>query len=352
MNEGIEGRELVEIKEIDASEGGQTLRTSISLSALKKEAIKVINIRKNRPKPGLQRQHLTGIRTLSRLCNAVLEFDEMESQELEFNPDSFIGGNFAVNVGSAGAVSLVLQSILLPSLIKETKLSVVGGTDVPFAPPFSFLSEVLFPVLRKMGAKFNAKLFRRGYYPKGNGKISFESKKARLPLKAINLEERGSLNFFKIYSHSMNLPKEVVENQFIRAKQLLESKEKDIEKFLDSSEGPSIGSGIECYAFYDNAVLSGTNLGKKGVNALKVGELSAKNLYSEMNSDGIDSHLADQLIPFMAIAKGTSTISVSKITEHLLTNIKVTEKMLGVKFEVAGELGGQGKISVQGISFK
>ena len=38
--------------------GGQILRTSIALSAILGEPIKITNIRAKRPQPGLKRQHI------------------------------------------------------------------------------------------------------------------------------------------------------------------------------------------------------------------------------------------------------------------------------------------------------
>ena len=69
------------------------------------------------------------------------------------------------------------------------------------------------------------------------------------------------------------------------------------------------------------------------------------------NGNPCDYHLADQLIPFMALADGTSTIKITKLTKHVLTNIEITEKLLGVKFEVKGRLSEPAEITVKGMGF-
>jgi len=52
----------------------------------------------------------------------------------------------------------------------------------------------------------------------------------------------------------------------------------------------------------------------------------------------------------MAVADGRSEISVSQITMHTLTNIHVAEKILKVKFQVNGNVGLAGSISVNGLN--
>ena len=46
-----------------------------------------------------------------------------------------------------------------------------------------------------------------------------------------------------------------------------------------------------------------------------------------------DEHLADQLIPFMALLP-TSTITTTKVTNHTTTNIWVCEKFLPTTFVI------------------
>lgn len=61
----------------------------------------------------------------------------------------------------------------------------------------------------------------------------------------------------------------------------------------------------------------------------------------------IDPHLADQLIPYLALAEGQSTLTVSKITNHLLTNIWVVKQFLPIEISVEGEEGEEGKVVIR-----
>jgi len=53
----------------------------------------------------------------------------------------------------------------------------------------------------------------------------------------------------------------------------------------------------------------------------------------------------------MALAKGKSFIR-AKITEHLLSNVRVCEQFLPVKFSIERKRGELGKIEVVGAGFE
>ncbi|HHJ00744.1 MAG TPA: RNA 3'-phosphate cyclase, partial [Candidatus Aerophobetes bacterium] len=56
--------------------------------------------------------------------------------------------------------------------------------------------------------------------------------------------------------------------------------------------------------------------------------------------------LADQLIPFCALAEGLSQYLIPRMTEHVETRLWLVEKMLGARTEVKGNL-----IRIKGIGF-
>jgi RNA 3'-terminal phosphate cyclase (ATP) len=344
--------------EIDGSAGGQILRTSLALSALTLEPVTVFNIRIKRPNPGLQAQHLSALNVVGKLCNAKIRGNKKGSKKIVFIPKKIRGGQFTANIGTAGSISLVLQTIMLPSIFSRESVSMrlIGGTDVKWAPPFDYLKHVLIPTLNKMGARFQLNLIRRGYFPEGNGLVLFKTLKQSLPLKPLKLITQGKLERIELFSHCRNLPREVALNQTISAKKVL-SKQLDIEilEKIQVQEGSyGSGSGITIVGlFSNNAVMGASFIGEKNSPAVKVGEEAAKNFLKEFSTGKpVDSFLADQLIPFLAIANGTSKISVSLITEHTLNNIKVVESFLKTKIIVSKEENNSGQIIVKGIALK
>lgn len=335
--------------------GGQSLRTSLALSAITGKPVTIKNIRAFRPRPGLRPQHLASVKAIASICSAAVKGAEISSSTLSFYPKKVSPANLNINIGTAGSVSLLLSQILPVSLLGKVKLHVSGGTNVSFSPPMEFLKEVLFPQLRKMGARLEAKAGRLGYYPKGNGFVSFCSQKAGLPLKPVTLLDFGELEFVKVYSHCASLPKKVAEGQARAARHSLSPLNTEFDECIECREAHgSIGSGITLLACTTTGVvLSGSALGRKGVPASRIGQEAAQALLKQLNSKkACDFHLADQLAPFMALANGKSEIETGLFTKHCSTNISVVEKFLPVKFEVEGSEGKPALIKVNGVGFK
>jgi len=89
--------------EIDGSIGyGQVLRTAIALSCLTLKPIRIFNIRKGRPKPGLMAQHLMGVKIAGEFCNAEIKGLKLYSTEVEFSPKSFNVSDKKIDIGTAG----------------------------------------------------------------------------------------------------------------------------------------------------------------------------------------------------------------------------------------------------------
>jgi len=343
--------------EIDASHGGQIYRLSLGLSILLKEKVHIRSIRLDRPKPGLMAQHLTVLKTLSGMSNAITENSFLGSKEVFFEPKAFQPKKELIDIGTAGSITLLLQSLLLPSIFskQDISLKIKGGTNVSWSPPAEAFIEALFPLFKKMNAECSLEIIRRGYYPKGQGLIEFNSKPCN-GLKAVNLLEKGSLKKIKIYSNSASLPEHVALEQFNSAKNYLIEKgikEELIEKIIEQNANPlSIGSSISCFALHEHSVLEGNALGSRGKPAKKVGLEAGEKLWNEMQSDAaVDIHLTDQLLPFMALAEGSSSILCPGISSHAKTSIEVLEKFLPVKF-VIEEKKPNYLIKVNGIGFK
>jgi len=345
--------------EIDGRSGGQSLRTALALSVVLNKPTLVFNIRANRPKKGLAQQHLTALNTLAKISKAKVKGNFIESKRIVFFPKKINSGNYSVNIGTAGSITLLLQSITLPLIFSEEKTSfrIFGGTDVPFSPPFNYTNEVFLPFISSMGAKFSLKLKRRGYYPKGNGLILFTKISSKLPLTSFNKVKQNNLDYIKIIAHSTGYPKQAPENLLLTAKNALSEKLPNIhlEEIIEFNEAiEAKGAGITLIAvFKDKTRIGASALQEKNKPAAKTVLTAVNSLLTELNSNKpVDEHLSDQIIPFMALAKGHSTFETSLLSHHTLNNISVTEKFLDVKFEVKGKVNEPAEISVKGIGFK
>ena len=100
-------------------------------------------------------------------------------------------------------------------------------------------------------------------------------------------------------------------------------------------------------------IISGDALGTLGKPAEKVGEEATQALIEQLRTHApVDRHLGDQLVIWMALAKGTSVIRVSELTLHTMTCIKVVQNLVNAGFEVEGEAGKSATITCQGIGFQ
>ncbi|MBS3176870.1 RNA 3'-terminal phosphate cyclase, partial [Candidatus Woesearchaeota archaeon] len=170
---------MIEIDGSHGEAGGQIVRTALALSVLCGKAFRITNIRQGRPEPGLKAQHVQCIEALKKLCVCDVEGATLGSSTLTFTPGKFLPKNIEVNIGTAGSITLLLQSILLPCMFasKPITLKIMGGTDVKWAMPVDYFKEVLVPQLRRY-CDIDIKVIKRGYYPKGGGvvEISFRPK--------------------------------------------------------------------------------------------------------------------------------------------------------------------------------
>ncbi len=346
--------------EIDGSEGeggGQILRSSLTMSAILGKPILIKNIRAGRREPGLQAQHLTCVRAIAEITSAELDGDFLGSQELKFIPKELKPGRYFFDVAkvkpSAGSISLVFQTILLPlAFTKNVSLvTILGGTHVPLSPSVTYLQKVYLPIIARAGLIANIKLNKWGWYPKGNGEIVIEIHPANL--NGIDLLDRGNLKDVEVTSAVSNLPMNIAERQQSEALKILRAN--DIMASSKLINAPSIGQGTSVFILMDfeKSKAGFESLGSKGKRAEQVAKEACEKSIDFLRTDAcIDEHLADQLIPIIALSKGSSCFKTSRITRHLLTNISVAEKFLSIKFKISGIEGQQGEVYTDGCEFK
>ncbi|MCD6137461.1 MAG: RNA 3'-phosphate cyclase [Deltaproteobacteria bacterium] len=340
--------------EIDGSYGeggGQILRTSLALAAVLQQPVKIRNIRAGRKKPGLRPQHLAGVRAMESITSACTQGAELGSTQLYFEPRQIRYGKHTVNIGTAGSTGLVLQAMLPVLLLAggASQLTITGGTHVPWSPCFHYLNEVFVPALREMGCTVSLKIERWGWYPRGGGIIVATITPAA-GFSPVEWLQREKLKEIHLLSAISNLPVSIAERQRDQALKRLSGKGYSIAKAA-LVEAPSQGTGTLLFikARFENTVAGFASLGKKGKPAEKVADEASSDFLQFAASDAsVDNHLADQLVTYMALAKGRSSFIVERITKHLLTNIWVVEQFLPVRFEIDKA---RRKVSVEGTGF-
>jgi len=337
--------------EIDGSQGeggGQVLRTSLSLSLITGKPLHLFNIRSRRSKPGLQPQHLTAVRAAAAISGAEVTSASLGSQELTFLPHEIRPGSYRFDIGTAGATTLVLQTILIPlSLAKKAAtLTLTGGTHVPWSPNFHYLDLQWSPYLQEMGFNTRLILEKAGFYPQGGGSIQVILRPAR-SLQPLQLSERGALLRIQGLSAVANLDDEIALRQKHQALRRLEPLCRDTK--IKTLSLPSMGKGtfILLVAEFEQGSACYSALGEKGKPAEKVADEACDSLQFLLNRRaGIDEYLADQLLLPLVLAQGPSKFAAPRITGHLLTNAEVIRKFLPVEITIDGEPDQEGRISI------
>jgi len=310
--------------EIDGSKGeggGQIIRTSLTLSAITQKPVKIINIRKNRPNPGLAMQHLTAAKSVRSVCRGTLEEAEPGSTILIYTPGEIIGGKYDFNIGTAGSVTLVAQT-LIPILINAKKPSTIrikGGTHVFKSPGYDYFEKVFIPALNYLGIKISSRLISTGYYPKGGGEIELTIE----PSEIIPKDEWPKGEKIQGFIRLGSLPTHVG----IREKKIL--MENNIEGVpLIEEKTLSMGNSLLIWKGFKGAY----SLGQKGKRAEDVAQEAVDSLNNNLEFD-LDERLADQIILYLSL-KGKGSFTTSRITNHLKTNIEIISKFLETKIKI------------------
>jgi RNA 3'-phosphate cyclase len=326
---------MIDIDGSHGEGGGQILRTSVSLSAVTGQPVRIFNIRSKRKNPGLAPSHMTAIEAVAKMSDADIDGIYPGSTEIVFKPREVLGGQFEFDVGTAGSISLVLQTCLIPAILSRSpvNIAVKGGTDVNWSPPIDYMRLVHLPILSMFGPSCELQIRARGFYPEGGGEVSVEVSPAG-DLAGVELTSPGKTMDIVGVSYVQNLPKRIAARiKDAAMKKLLEQHAVKIDS--DVRKGISTGAGIVLAARCEDTILGASALGAKGVRSEVLGETCALDLMETVKSGAtVDEHMLDQVLPYMALAKGKSTVVAEELTQHAETNMWVIERFLGKRFKV------------------
>ena len=326
--------------------GGQIVRTALALSVCNQIPIKIINIRANRPKPGLAWQHLVAVKAAAAISNARVNGDKHQSQELSFTPNGISHGQYNFDIGTAGSTSLVLQTILPPLILSQgsSKIRIIGGTHNPLAPTYDFLNCVYFPLLRKMGVQINSEILRPGFYPRGGGQVVVDLS-VPATLTPLYLEQPGKLLEINARAMVAGLPKHIAEREINTLQlDLIHPIFKSSIQELPQEYGP--GNIVTVEVKRENITELFTAFGQKRIPAEIVASRLSKEVNNYLSSNvPVGIHLADQLVLPLALC-GKGYFLTQNPSKHTLTNIHIIQLLTDINMCIEQIAEERCKISV------
>lgn len=254
---------------------------------------------------------------------------------------------------------MVLQTLLLPSLLSQERIKVKfrgGATDTFFSPTIDYFRFVFLGNLKnlinllpgKNELDVNIKILKRGFYPKGLANVEVEISPIVFNKKIsfFDLKERGSLKKILIISGASDFLRErkVAERQLSGVHQtplFYKKAHLPIETKTEYYQTESIGSQITIIGEFQDLnnenqsiFIGASALGKLGKSSEEVGkEASMEFLRETKEKNPVDSHFADQILPFVALFAQKAEIKTSNITLHTKTNAWIIEKFQKGRFE-------------------
>ncbi len=339
---------MIEIDGSYGEGGGQILRTALTLSAIENKPFEMSNIRVGRKKPGLAAQHLQCVKAMAQICDAEVSGARIGSLSLRFHPGEIKCGDYCFEIGTAGSISLVLQTILLPLSLANgpSSITIRGGTHVQFSPCFHYLKEQWLFYLKKIGLDVKIEMVRAGFYPKGGGEINVSIKHVG-NVNPLTLMERGRLLRLRGISAIGNLDLSIAERQ---RKQALKRLSKiNIIPEIDVVPMPAFASGtmLLLVCDFENSQSCYFSLGAIGKRAEKVADEACEGLEHFLETKGVvDEHLADQIILPLSLANDTSRFITPEITQHLLTNAEIIRLFSNTKIDINGNIGEEGEVII------
>ena len=309
------------------------LRSALAFSALTGKAFRIRNIRGRRSRPGLRPQHLAAVKLTASLCSARVRGQEINSGNLEFIPDRVTPGFYRVDVGTAGSVTLLTQAVLVPALLcgEAMEFELVGGTDVPKAPPVDYLQEVVFPYFRGFG-QVELEVQRRGFHPKGQGCL------------LLRIQGRGIQDRIEAVQRPAwtQTRARIVASAGLSGARVAERIAEPLKSEIDQVEHSYVEAACEGVAVtlwaQDEAGhrLGVSRLGRPRLPSEKLADQCLRAFQERLSSKFlVEEHLADQLIPLLAIAGGE--MRCQKLTAHCHTNMQICSLFTGRIFSVKGD---------------
>jgi len=274
------------------------------------------------------------------MCGAETSPLKVGSSEVLFRPGPLNGRALELDTGTAGSIALVLQGLVLAGMGApgpEISFLVRGGTDVPSAPSCDYLKNVKADMLGRMGYRVDVRILRRGYSPRGGGTVEVRLRPPAGglldPLRLTECSSEVSAGGISHASKSL-CSRRVAERQGRAAAKILTECLHGPARIQSAYEPTSSeGSALVVWSGSGESVWGASALGSPAATSEDVAEKAVRRLLRTYHCRAaLDPWLGDQILPYLALARESSVISVPAVTRHMRTNMWLVQRFLNVRF--------------------
>jgi RNA 3'-terminal phosphate cyclase (ATP) len=205
-----------------------------------------------------------------------------------------------------------------------------GGVFQEFSPSPFHLRHVLAPLVGRMGASIELEVVRPGYVPAGAGVLDLRVRPAAQGLAALELVDPGAVRQVGGIALSSHLAERRVSERMARAceEALATGGLACAIDRIDDETASRPGAGLAVWAETSTGCRLGADCaGAPRRSSEAIGRRVAQALLQDLASGAtVDRHLADQLVLFATLARGTTRYRVPAESEHLRTNLWLAER--------------------------
>jgi RNA 3'-terminal phosphate cyclase (ATP) len=323
------------------SGSGSIVRQSVAFSALTGQPIHIVNARAKREKPGLRRQHVRVVEAMCELVNGKARGALEGSQEVYFYPGSHEGKQtYCWDIETAGSTTMLALAVLPVLAFRPTPtiVEIRGGLFQDFAPSLFHLQHVVLPLLNNMGLEATLYMNRPGYVPRGKGSVSLKVKPLKHGLQPVILEEAGPVQKIWGIALASHLAERRVSHRMAdsAAKELARAGYVADITIMEDTSAEQPGAALALFVDCEVGVRLGADrAGALGRRSEDIGRYVVKHLLADCQSGAtVDRFAADQIIPFAALAGGTSRFLIPQLTNHVQTSAWLVHVFFGAETKI------------------
>ncbi len=345
----------VTINGLHGEGGSATFRTSLVMSALTQQPVRIFNVRGATRKPGLTPEDLTLLNLLQASSRANVLGDELNSAEVIFEPKGApkpVNQEVDIHQIQSGRVPgniVVIAQSALPVLARTGRISsldMYGETHLGNSLGFDAFEKSTIPAQQMQGLYAAPAIEQSGFGFGGRGKIVVEVEPSAL--NPIRWDRRGDLiRYGAVITHT-DAPNPTVREIVAECTQVLQTLGPNSEIEENEIHGTESGISITFYAQFECGSGSGSTTWSKGTSGLATANKAWENFQAWFKTDAtVDSYLADQLLTTAAITDGRTVFTTPNISRRLISVASVIKQFLPIHITIKGRENTPGTIIVE-----